>query len=228
MMLFKIIPTFATFAFCSVAIIAAPTGDAQASSLMKKATPQGLPQIFGDATQSMIPLTQQLQSLGPNDMTTEKVTPIVNNMKTVLNGVITNVKGLQGQPASVVFARSEASPSSTTGSAPSGASSPVEAVVAIISQLLRVSYIHSHIQTDALGAVLAILTSNPSAASADVHQLLVEVGQLLETVISTVVSVLGSLLPGIGPLLGSLLSDLGSIITNLGLTLLGQILGLLL
>ncbi|KAI0090641.1 hypothetical protein BDY19DRAFT_724369 [Irpex rosettiformis] len=215
-MLFKTIATFATFVLSAVSVIAAPTGDAEASALVKKAQPQSLSQIFAGATQSLTPLTQQLQGLGPNDMTTAKVTPIVNNIKTVLNGVISDVKSLQGQPSSVVLANNGVS----ANVSPSALLS-VGAVASIIAQLVR-------IVLTALSAVFAILTAHPILAAIEIHALLVEVGQLVGTVIFTVTSVLGFLLPGLGLLLGGLLGDLGFIITDLGLGLLGGILGILL
>ena len=69
-------------------------------------------------------------------MTTAKVTPIVNNIKTVLNGVITDVKGLQGQPSSVVLANNGV----TANVAPSALLS-VGAVASIIAQVIRVGTI---------------------------------------------------------------------------------------
>ena len=150
-MLFKTIATFATFALSAVSVLAVHTGQTEASALVKKAQPQSLPQIFAGATQSLTPLTQQLRAylippvsyfadtlmytegLGPNDLTTAKVTPIVNNIKTVLNGVVTDVKALQGQPASVVLANNGVSPNFGEN-----AIITVGAVAAIIAQLLRV------------------------------------------------------------------------------------------
>ncbi len=154
-MLFKSIATFATFALSAVSVFAAPTGDAEAGALVKKAQPQSLPQIFAGATQSLTPLTQQLRTycasafhhkktltdhslssegLGPNDLTTAKVTPIVNNIKTVLNGIITDVKGLQGQPSSVVLANN-----GVTANVAPNAIVTVGAVASIIAQVVRVS-----------------------------------------------------------------------------------------
>ncbi len=74
-----------------------------------------------------------VEGLGPNDLTTAKVTPIVNNIKTVLNGVVTNVKGLQGQPSSVVLDNNGVSPNF-----PFHGPIPIGAVAAIIAELLRV------------------------------------------------------------------------------------------
>ncbi|KAI0821061.1 hypothetical protein BC629DRAFT_1434990 [Irpex lacteus] len=213
---FKTIATFATFALSAVSVFAAPAGDAETGALVKKAQLQSLPQIFAGATQSLTPLTQQLQGLGHNDLTTAKVTPIVNNIKTVLNGVVTNVKGLQGQPSSVVLDNNGVSPNF-----PFHGPISIGAVAAIIAELLR-------IVLTALAAVVAILTAHPIAAAIEIHVLLVEVGQLLGTVVFTVTSILGFLLPGLGLLLGGLLGDLGFIIADLGLSLLGGILGILL
>ncbi|KAI0821074.1 hypothetical protein BC629DRAFT_422126 [Irpex lacteus] len=163
-MLFKSIATFATFALSAVSVFAAPTGDAEAGALVKKAQPQSLPQIFAGATQSLTPLTQQLQGLGPNDLTTAKVTPIVNSIKTVLNGIITDVNGLKGQPSSVVLANN-----GVTANVAPNAIVTVGAVASIIAQVVR-------LVLTALGAVLSLLTAHPIAAAIEIHALLVEVG----------------------------------------------------
>ncbi|KAI0758266.1 hypothetical protein BC629DRAFT_1444243 [Irpex lacteus] len=215
-MLFKPFAIFATFALSAISTIAAPVAEAETAALVKKAPAKSLSQIFADATTSLTPLTQQLQGLKANDLTSAKVTPIVNNIKTVLNGVVTDVKGLSGQPSSLVLANNGVS-----ANLKSDALVPIGTIAAIIAKLIR-------LVLTALAAVRGILFLNPFLAVFEINALLVEVGQLLGTVVFTVTSVLGFLLPGLGLLLGGLLGDLGFIIGDLGLGLLGGLLGILL
>lgn len=215
-MLFKPFAIFATFALSAISTFAAPVADAEAGALVKKDTPKSLSQIFADATTSLTPLTQQLQGLGPKDLTTAKVTPIVNNIKNVLNDVVSDVKALSGQPSTLVLANHGITPNVGENAIVS-----VGAIAAIIAKLIR-------LVLTALAAVRGLLFINPILAAFEIQALLVEVGQLLGTVIFTVTSVLGFLLPGLGFLLGGLLGDLGFIISELGLGLLGGILGILL
>ncbi|KAI0773418.1 hypothetical protein BC629DRAFT_1441627 [Irpex lacteus] len=215
-MLFKPFAIFATFALSAISIFAAPVAEADTTALVKKAQPKSLTQIFADATTSLTPITQQLQGMKANDLTTAKVTPIVNNIKTVLNGVVSDVKSLSGQPSSVVLNNN-----GVTANVGTNAIVSVGAIAAIIAKLIR-------LVLTALAAVRAVLFANPFLAVLEINALLVEVGQLLGTVVFTVTSVLGFLLPGLGLLLGGLLGDLGFIISDLGLGLLGGLLGILL
>ncbi|KAI0091951.1 hypothetical protein BDY19DRAFT_569740 [Irpex rosettiformis] len=215
-MLFKPFAIFATFALSAISTLAAPAVDTEPATLVKKATPKSLSQIFADATTSLTPLTQQLQGLGAKDMTMAKVNPIVNNIKTVLNGVVSDVQSLSGQPSTVILANHGVTPNVGQNAIVS-----VGAIAPIIAKLIR-------LVLTALAAVRGILFLNPILAAFEIQALLIEVGQLLGTVLFTVTSVLGFLLPGLGLLLGGLLGDLGFIIGELGLGLLGGILGILL
>lgn len=79
-------------------------------------------------------MSNYIEGLKANDLTTAKVTPIVNNIKTVLNGVVTDVKGLSGQPSSLVLANNGVS-----ANLKSDAIVPIGTIAAIIAKLIRVS-----------------------------------------------------------------------------------------
>ncbi|KAI0821106.1 hypothetical protein BC629DRAFT_1435016 [Irpex lacteus] len=217
-MLFKHIATFATFALSAVSVFAAPAVDTDATALAKRAQPKSLAQIFTAATSAVTPFTQQLKALGPSDLTTAKMQPIVNNINGVLNNVVTEVKALKGQPASVVLA----------DNANTAASRDVHPnlllTVAAVAQLIAALLV---VVLEALGTVAALLSANPVAVAVELNLLLVGVGQLLGTVVATVVAVVGDLLPGLVGLLAGLLGGVAGIIGSLGLSLLGGLLGFL-
>ncbi|KAI0339266.1 hypothetical protein BDW22DRAFT_1347820 [Trametopsis cervina] len=209
-MLFRSIATFATFALSAVSVIAAPAPEANGAALVKKATPASIPQIFADATTSLTPQTQALQALGPNDLTVEKISPILGAITVILNEVVTDVKVLVGQEAAIVLATVDKT-----------------AIVALHDLAIIVSEL-VHLVLTALGAVLALLSAHPVAVALQIHSLLFQVGQLVGTVVVTVVQVAGVLLPGLQLAINVLLGDLTFIITQLGLTILGGLLGILL
>ncbi len=45
-----------------------------------------------------------VEALTPSDLTPAVITPIVNNITTILTGVVTDLQALAGQPASVILA----------------------------------------------------------------------------------------------------------------------------
>ncbi|KAI0691196.1 hypothetical protein BC835DRAFT_1417311 [Cytidiella melzeri] len=208
-MLFRSIATLATFALSVVSVIAAPAANADAAALVKKADPQSIPEIFAGATTSLTPLTEQLQGLGPDDLTVDKISPILGSITVILDEVVTNVKLLVGKEASIVLLT-------------------VDGTVIVLAHDLAVIVSELvHLVLTALGAVLSLLSAHPVAAGAEIHSLLFQVGQLVGTVVITVIQVAGVLLPGLSAAITVLLGDLGFLITELGLTLLGGLLGLL-
>ncbi|KAI0084942.1 hypothetical protein BDY19DRAFT_909385 [Irpex rosettiformis] len=208
-MLFKHIATFATFALGAISAIAVPTVNTNTAELVKRDQPQSIPQIFAGATTSLTPLTQELQGLGPNDLTEARISPIVGSITVILDEVIADVKLLVGQEAAIVLATVDGT-----------------AIVALHDLAIIVSEL-VHLILTAIGVVLSLLSAHPIAAGAAIRALLFQVGQLVGTVVITVIQVVGVLLPGLQAAIVVLLGDVQLIIIQLGLTLLGGLLGIL-
>ncbi|KAI0338355.1 hypothetical protein BDW22DRAFT_707313 [Trametopsis cervina] len=199
-MLFKPFALFATLALGVVSAIAIPT--ASDNAVEKRAKPAGIAKIFADATTALTPHTQQLQALTSSQLTTSTVQPIANNIMSTLNTAVSQTQALLGQPISVVLATVDGTAVLT-----------VTEVSVIVSELVHLI----------LGAI-AVLLKFPFF---EIQFLLVNIGQLVGTLVNTVILVTDGLLFGLQVAIAGLLTDVEFVITDLGLTILGGLLGLL-
>ncbi|KAJ6553696.1 hypothetical protein DFH09DRAFT_1318719 [Mycena vulgaris] len=187
--------TVALAAFSSAAPVAAPRHN--------KALPAILTQLLTDLT----PVTCSLSSLNAANATAAIITPLANEVQSILSAAISEAGGLVGGTLSGIL--------STNGCGCSGASSGVLSVAETANLLAPVL----SLVTDALGHVSGVVDASASAAIAPLLTTCgLQIPNLLNTVCPLVSGLLGAVTPLISTVTGTFSSlGLGSILGSLGL-----------
>ncbi|KAK7462996.1 hypothetical protein VKT23_007577 [Stygiomarasmius scandens] len=141
-------------------------------------TCKSLPDIITGITTDISPLIDQLKGLSAVDCTVEKITPIVDEIKVIVNGAIVDVKALVGVSIDVVL---------TTA----------DGVLSLVNLCQLISTLFTLI-FGCFGIVLKIVAS---VEYDGVCGLFAEVGVLLATLLQLIFGIVGGLLVIIRPLL---------------------------
>ncbi|PSS37004.1 hypothetical protein EW026_g1106 [Hermanssonia centrifuga] len=202
MLSFKSIAVVVTLAFGAITSFAAPV---ESSLVRKDANVTGVAKIISDVTVAVTPLTVQLQQITADNCTADTLTPVINDINNILNGAVTEVNKLVGQPVQTILATVDGAAQITVGELAQIIAALLNLVLAALGAVLKV----------ASGDVLSVVT--PLLASVGTA-----VGALLTAVLSLVSQLLGGLLAAVLGLVGDVLG----VVTQLNVAGLTSLLGL--
>ncbi|KAI0338314.1 hypothetical protein BDW22DRAFT_1348465 [Trametopsis cervina] len=207
MLFFQSLVAAATIAFGASSVFAAPViidslptvavSVPELPKVVRADVVSSIPQIVASLTAEVTPLADKLESIATVNATIEILTPILDDLKTVINGAIEDVHALTGKPLNIILATVDGTATVT---------------VAELAQVLGGLF---NLVFGALGTVLKVAKS---IGANDVVPLLAEVATLvvalLQAVLGLVGGIVGGLLVALAPTLGSLLD----ILSGLGVT----------
>ncbi|KAJ6599768.1 hypothetical protein DFH09DRAFT_1503927 [Mycena vulgaris] len=187
---------FKVSVFTTVALAALSVAAPVAESRHNKPLPAILSQLLTD----LQPVTCALSSINIGNATAEIVTPLTNEVQSILSAAISEVSGLAGGALSGIL--------STSGCGCSGASSGVLSVPETAKLLAPVL----SLVTDALGHVHGVIDS--TSASVTIAPLLTTCGGGVSTLLSTISPIVSGLVSAVLPLVSTLTGTLSSLGLN--------------
>lgn len=214
MLSFKSLATVATLAFGALSAMAAPApqshGAAGLTSLaeglkhnVRDVQVVSVAQVIQTTTVTITPVVQKLQFITPQNCTVDVLTPVVNDIKTILGTAVSEVNALVGKDVATILANVDGTAQVT-----------VQELAKLVADLVNLVFA-------ALGAVLAVA----GGAIGDIMPLLVAVGELVGSLLHAVLALVGGLLGGLVPailaLVGGILSVVLSLRINVLITLFG-------
>ncbi|KAJ7207358.1 hypothetical protein C8J57DRAFT_1484601 [Mycena rebaudengoi] len=187
-----VLGTFVPVVGHSYVDVAADTGAVSVSA--RASTP--LPEILTNLGATLKPVTAEIAALTAGDFSIETLTPLINQVISIINEAVADMQGLAGSSLQTILGTAD-----------------IAQVAALLASVLSIVF-------TALGAVSGVASG--AGAGADIAPIIGQVSgvvsALLRLVLSLVPGLIGALLPLVGPLL--------STITNLGLSnILGLLLG---
>ncbi|KAJ7620993.1 hypothetical protein FB45DRAFT_132469 [Roridomyces roridus] len=180
------IATAALAGFASAAPVAAPKRDLPSLPIST------LPSILGDLSSKLGPVTSLLSSINLDNATAEVVTPITDELQSIMQGAVTELTALVGTPVSDILSTAE------------GAISTSDAAQLLANPLNTVSQAVADLVTAVQG----------SPAGAIINPLMADV----TGVVNQVLAATGPLVPGLLPLVAPLTQGAFGLLDNLGMS----------
>ncbi|KAJ7262865.1 hypothetical protein C8J57DRAFT_1719119 [Mycena rebaudengoi] len=179
--------------------VAADTGAVSVSA--RASTP--LPEILTNLGATLKPVTAEIAALTAGDFSIETLTPLINQVISIINEAVADMQGLAGSSLQTILGTAD-----------------IAQVAALLASVLSIVF-------TALGAVSGVASG--AGAGADIAPIIGQVSgvivALLSLVLSLVPGLIGALLPLVGPLLSTITNlGLSNILGLLGNGLLGNVL----
>jgi len=171
---------------------------------VKRDAQRGVQAILIDVQTQLQPITDKLTFCTVENATVSALTPVFNDLTTVLGSVVSEVQGLVGQPAEIILA-------SATGT--------VQLTVVEVAQI--VANVMTLVFT-ALGAVLKVVGGDVAA----LQPLLNAVGHAVFTLLNAVLTTVGSVVGGLLSAVVGLIQTVVPIVLQLNLNEVISLLGL--
>ncbi|KAJ6577605.1 hypothetical protein B0H19DRAFT_1370756 [Mycena capillaripes] len=180
-------PSFSQIAALATVALAAFTTAAPVAAPKRDLVP--LPAILSQLVADLTPVAAVLSSMDASNATAEVVTPITDELQSIITGAVSQVSALAGSPVSTILSTAD------------GVISVTDAAQ-LLAPALTIVY----------GAVQDVLNVVGSGPAADVIQpLLNEVTGALAPLLTTIAPLVNGLIAALAPLLGPLVNTLDSL-----------------
>ncbi|KAJ7769178.1 hypothetical protein DFH07DRAFT_938313 [Mycena maculata] len=182
-------PSLSQLAILATAAFAAFSSAAPVVTSKRDLVP--LPAILSQLASDLAPVTSLLSSINLANATAEVVTPITDELQSILSGVVPEIEALAGNPVSTILSTVD------------GVLSVADAAQLVATPINLVS--------GALGNVLAVVENSPAVAI--ITPLLGDVSGVVGTVLTDISPLVDGLLTAAAPLI----EDVVGTLDNLGL-----------